>query len=127
MEPPRGLKALIQSPQPLFRAAWTVPIAQHPTLGDRESEEGKILEPYLRRAPRERLAQAELAMDNLLHSDTYDHQRCEQLLQDINSARNELLALLSSLWPESAEAHELPISDGEVRVNTVPEIPVHHL
>lgn len=80
-----------------------------------------------KRLARERLAQAETAMDSLLHSHTYDHQRCEQLLQDMNSARNELLTLLSSLWPESAELEELPISDGEVRVNAVPEITVHHL
>jgi len=51
MEPPEGLKALAQPARIIFRAAWTVPKAQHPTLGDRESEKGKILEPYLRRAP----------------------------------------------------------------------------
>jgi NAD(P)-dependent dehydrogenase (short-subunit alcohol dehydrogenase family) len=28
-------------------------MAQHPTLGDRESAKGKISEPYLRRAPRD--------------------------------------------------------------------------
>ena len=73
-----------------------------------------------KRLARETLARAEMEMDNLLRSNTYDHQRCEQLLQDISSARNELLTLLSSLWPESAEFGELPISDGAGRVNAVP-------
>ena len=78
------------------------------------------------RLARERLAQAEVEMDNLLDSNTNDHQRSGQLLQDMNSARNELLTLLSS-WPESAEFGELPISDGGVGVNAVPEITIHHL
>ena len=51
MEPPEGLKALAQVANCVFPAARTVPMAPHPTLGDRESSKGKILEPYLRRAP----------------------------------------------------------------------------
>ncbi len=52
MEPPEGLKALAQPANLVLPAARTVPLAQHPTLGDRESAKGRILEPYLRRAPR---------------------------------------------------------------------------
>src|SRR5208282_2599222 len=51
MEPPEGLKALAPPPKLISPAARTPPLAQHPTLGDRESTKGKILEPYLRRAP----------------------------------------------------------------------------
>ena len=51
MEPPECLKDLTQPTPLLSWTVWPVSNAQHPTRGDCESAKGKILEPYLRRAP----------------------------------------------------------------------------
>jgi hypothetical protein len=74
---------------------------------------------------RKKLTQAELAMDSLLHSSDYDPQRCEQLLQDINSARRELLDALSCLWPAPGELDELGSPRGADNTNPVPDATLH--
>ncbi len=84
-----------------------------------DSYEGK------KQLARKKLAQAEIAMDSLLHSSDYDPHRCEQLLQDINSARRELLDVLSCLWPEPGEFDELGSCGGADPTNPIPDATLH--
>ncbi len=51
------------------------------------------------RVARERVFQAEEAMDAYIHGKEYDSERFARLSDDVTTARNELLDQLSALFP----------------------------
>jgi len=50
---------------------------------------------------RERLIVAERAVDEYFSQADYEHERYKRLLEDLHSARNEFLVLISALCPET--------------------------
>jgi hypothetical protein len=50
---------------------------------------------------RQRLSEAESALDIQVHRPEYDHQRCAELAENLRMARDEFLDQLSKFWPEN--------------------------
>jgi hypothetical protein len=50
---------------------------------------------------RQRLFEAESALDIQVHRPEYDHERCAELAENLRIARDEFLDQLSTFWAEN--------------------------